>query len=169
MAGYTKQLPTTPERPQEQRSLQSTSANYDSSHTRYLGSPNYKFKGFSPKRDRNWPNRPWINLQEEGSNERAPSTGNDGGNCVQFTLASYNLLAQSLVEKNLDLYAHCPPALLAWDHRKQLLLDELIHHDADVSTTILKWTQPYAHVLVLSGCIGCSSATVAMPAGGLLR
>ena len=133
MAGYNWQLQTE-ESPQQPRSTQATSAHCDSSPTSYTGYPNYKFKGFSPKRDRNWPNRPWINLQEEEPNERA-STGSDRRGCVQFTLASYNLLSQSLLEKNPELYTHCPPALLAWDHRRQLLLDELIHYNADVSAT----------------------------------
>lgn len=147
MADYNElQLQTQEECIQEQRSTQATSTTYDASRTRYIGSPNYKFKGLSPKREKNWPSRPWINLEEEEEpNMRAP-TGNDRKRCIQFTIASYNLLAQSLLEKNSDLYAHCPPAFLAWDHRRQRLLDELIHYNADVSATIPKWMQPYTHV-----------------------
>ena len=145
------QLQTQEERIQEQRTTQATSTTYDSSRTRYIGSPNYECKGSTSKREKNWPSRPWIALKEEESNERAP-TGNDSKRCVQFTIASYNLLAQSLLEKNSDLYAHCPPAFLAWDHRRQRLLDELAHYNADVSATIPKWMQPYT--LVSYCCLG---------------
>ena len=141
MAGWqrqaSRQLQTNdPEPPWNAQELGVTD-NSDSTPRRYLGSPNYKFKGSSSRRDRNWSNRPWINLQEEEPNERAP-TDIDGRGSLQFTLASYNLLAQSLLEKNPDLYTHCPRALLAWEHRRQALLDELIHYNADVSTTSLK-------------------------------
>lgn len=139
MAGCSRQEQTNDlEPPKQPRSAQeiSVTGNCDSTARRYLGSPNYKFKGSDSRRDRNWSNRPWINLQEEDPNERTPADSNGRG-CLQFTLASYNLLAQSLLEKNPDLYTHCPPALLAWEHRRQRLLDELIHYNADVSTTSL--------------------------------
>ena len=54
-----------------------------------------------------------------------------------FTLATYNVLAQSLLEEHtVELYRHCPPQLLAWEYRKQGLLALLTGCYADVSIVL---------------------------------
>ena len=50
-----------------------------------------------------------------------------------FTLATYNMLAQSLLEEHTtELYRDCPPQFLAWEYRKQGLLALLTGCYADV-------------------------------------
>ncbi|CAN8009742.1 unnamed protein product [Ixodes pacificus] len=51
---------------------------------------------------------------------------------LEFTLMSYNLLAQTLLEDNLYLYQHCPEQLLDWPLRRDNLLAELRQADADI-------------------------------------
>ena len=54
-----------------------------------------------------------------------------------FTLATYNVLAQSLLEEHtVELYRHCPPQFLAWEYRKQGLLALLTGCYADVRAYI---------------------------------
>nr|DBA14604.1 TPA: hypothetical protein GDO54_005546 [Pyxicephalus adspersus] len=49
-----------------------------------------------------------------------------------FTVLSYNLLSQDLIEQNPHLYLHCPPSILTWDYRWPNLLQELQHWEADI-------------------------------------
>lgn len=50
-----------------------------------------------------------------------------------FSLATYNMLAQSLLEEHIrELYRHCPPQFLEWEYRKQGLLALLTGCYADV-------------------------------------
>ena len=53
-----------------------------------------------------------------------------------FSLASYNILSQNLLEDNLSLYRHCEPRDLDWDFRKVNLLSEIEHYQPDVSRNI---------------------------------
>ncbi|XP_024119773.1 protein angel homolog 2 isoform X2 [Oryzias melastigma] len=48
-----------------------------------------------------------------------------------FSVLSYNILSQQLLDDNAVLYRHCPPAVLSWDHRLPNLLAEirLLHAD----------------------------------------
>lgn len=50
-----------------------------------------------------------------------------------FSLLSYNVLAQELLEKNAFLYDWSDTLVLNWDYRKKLLLDEIKQFNADVS------------------------------------
>uniref|UniRef100_T1J976 Endonuclease/exonuclease/phosphatase domain-containing protein n=1 Tax=Strigamia maritima TaxID=126957 RepID=T1J976_STRMM len=50
----------------------------------------------------------------------------------EFTIMSYNVLAQQLLELNSRLYVHCNQQILSWDYRKQRLLTELQNSDADI-------------------------------------
>lgn len=57
-----------------------------------------------------------------------------------FSLATYNMLAQSLLEDHTsELYCHCPPHFLAWEYRKQGLLALLTGCYADVCVIIIIW------------------------------
>lgn len=51
---------------------------------------------------------------------------------LEFTLMSYNVLAQGLLEDNLYLYQHCPEHLLYWPLRRDNLLAELRQADVDI-------------------------------------
>ena len=53
-----------------------------------------------------------------------------GGPC--FSVVTYNVLAQELIQKNPELYTHCPSDLLDWEYRKHNLLRELEESDAEV-------------------------------------
>lgn len=50
-----------------------------------------------------------------------------------FSVMSYNILSQDLLQDNAYLYRHCYPAVLPWNHRLPNLLAEIQQHDADVS------------------------------------
>ncbi|XP_029350269.1 protein angel homolog 1 [Echeneis naucrates] len=44
---------------------------------------------------------------------------------MHFTVMSYNILAQDLLEANHELYIHCPLEVLDWHYRCKLLLEEI--------------------------------------------
>ncbi|KAM9842084.1 protein angel homolog 1 [Aulostomus maculatus] len=44
---------------------------------------------------------------------------------MDFTVMSYNILAQDLLEANEGLYTHCPLEVLDWSYRCSLLLEEI--------------------------------------------
>lgn len=56
---------------------------------------------------------------------------------IDFSLLSYNVLAQELLEKNAFLYDWSDIHVLSWEYRKQLLLNEIKQFNADVSTMLL--------------------------------
>ncbi|XP_022174868.1 protein angel homolog 2 isoform X2 [Myzus persicae] len=49
-----------------------------------------------------------------------------------FSLLSYNILAQELLEKNAFLYDWSDARVLNWDYRRQLLLNEIKQFNADI-------------------------------------
>ncbi|XP_053553361.1 protein angel homolog 1 [Bombina bombina] len=53
-------------------------------------------------------------------------------NNFDFTVLSYNILSQDLVDHNSNLYLHCDPSILCWEYRWQNILQELQHWEADV-------------------------------------
>ncbi|XP_077409553.1 protein angel homolog 2 [Vanacampus margaritifer] len=55
-----------------------------------------------------------------------------GSRAFDFSVMSYNILAQDLLQANAYLYPRCPPAALHWPLRLRNLLAELRHYDADV-------------------------------------
>lgn len=55
---------------------------------------------------------------------------------MEFTVMSYNILSQDLLEANQDLYTHCPLEVLEWIYRCRLLLEEIERWLPDVSQ---KW------------------------------
>ena len=52
---------------------------------------------------------------------------------VNFKVASYNVLAQNLLEDHKSLYVHCAAEYLNWEYRKRNLLVEIKQHLPDVS------------------------------------
>lgn len=52
---------------------------------------------------------------------------------MDFTVMSYNILAQDLLEANQELYTHCPLEVLDWTYRCSLLLEEIVQWAPDVS------------------------------------
>lgn len=50
-----------------------------------------------------------------------------------FSIMSYNILSQQLLQDNSYLYQHCHPSVLPWTYRLPNLLMEIQQHDADVS------------------------------------
>ncbi|KAM7395948.1 hypothetical protein PAMA_007292 [Pampus argenteus] len=49
-----------------------------------------------------------------------------------FSVLSYNILSQELLQDNAYLYRHCHPGVLRWDYRLPNLLAEIRHYDADI-------------------------------------
>lgn len=70
--------------------------------------------------------RVWENV-EDSSSESTPSLVPFPftKTMMNFTVMSYNILSQDLLEANQDLYTHCPLEVLEWSHRCRLLLEEI--------------------------------------------
>ncbi|KAM6917306.1 protein angel homolog 1 isoform 1-T1 [Lycodopsis pacificus] len=51
---------------------------------------------------------------------------------MDFTVMSYNILAQDLLEANQELYTHCPLEVLDWSYRCSLLLEEIQKWEPDI-------------------------------------
>ncbi|XP_059209337.1 protein angel homolog 1 [Centropristis striata] len=49
-----------------------------------------------------------------------------------FTVMSYNILAEDLLEANQELYTHCPLEVLDWNYRCSLLLEEIQKWEPDI-------------------------------------
>uniref|UniRef100_A0A8C8SBF3 Angel homolog 2 n=1 Tax=Pelusios castaneus TaxID=367368 RepID=A0A8C8SBF3_9SAUR len=60
-----------------------------------------------------------------------PKTTEDEGN-FDFTVMSYNILSQNLLEDNSHLYKHCRWPVLIWGYRFPNILQEIKQLDADV-------------------------------------
>ncbi|XP_049724316.1 protein angel homolog 2 isoform X4 [Elephas maximus indicus] len=56
----------------------------------------------------------------------------DSENNFDFSVVSYNILSQDLLEDNSHLYRHCRRPLLHWSFRFPNILREIKHFDADV-------------------------------------
>ncbi|XP_019495920.1 PREDICTED: protein angel homolog 1 isoform X3 [Hipposideros armiger] len=50
----------------------------------------------------------------------------------QFTVMSYNILAQDLMQQSSELYLHCHPDILNWNYRFANLMQEFQHWDPDI-------------------------------------
>ncbi|KAG8013656.1 Protein angel-like protein 1 [Nibea albiflora] len=51
---------------------------------------------------------------------------------MDFTVMSYNILAQDLLEANQELYTHCPLEVLDWTYRCSLLVEEILQWAPDI-------------------------------------
>ncbi|KAI5168878.1 protein angel homolog 2 isoform X1 [Manis pentadactyla] len=56
----------------------------------------------------------------------------DSDNKFDFSVMSYNILSQDLLEDNSHLYRHCQRPVLHWSFRFPNILKEIKHFDADV-------------------------------------
>lgn len=52
---------------------------------------------------------------------------------MEFTVMSYNILAEDLLKASQELYTHCPLEVLDWSHRCILVLEEILKWAPDVS------------------------------------
>lgn len=52
---------------------------------------------------------------------------------MDFSVMSYNILSQDLLELNEHLYTHCPQEVLDWNYRCSLLLQEIENWTPEVS------------------------------------
>lgn len=71
-------------------------------------------------------------LQED---EQVGQDNKDPPDKFDFTVMSYNILSQDLLEDNSHLYKHCRPHVLPWDYRFPNILSDIKRLDADVSNS----------------------------------
>jgi len=55
-----------------------------------------------------------------------------GVGTFEFSVASYNILAQDLLEEHRCLYGHCNEQYLHWSYRRQNIMRQLNKHNPDV-------------------------------------
>lgn len=70
---------------------------------------------------------------KDGEDKNADSTCEDSEGKFDFSVMSYNILSQDLLEDNSHLYRHCRRPVLHWSFRFPNILKEIKHFDADVS------------------------------------
>ncbi|XP_031722117.1 protein angel homolog 2 isoform X2 [Anarrhichthys ocellatus] len=85
---------------------------------------------------------PTVRRQEDEKSlqrhwEASPARSNDtrppgDSTAFDFSVMSYNILSQELLQDNVYLYRHCHPGVLPWDHRLPSLLAEIQQHNADI-------------------------------------
>lgn len=65
---------------------------------------------------------------------QTPSSSGTDPKCafLSFTVMSYNILAQDLLEAHQQLYCHCPLEVLDWSNRSSLLIQEMLKWMPDV-------------------------------------
>lgn len=78
--------------------------------------------------------RVWEEVNESLTAAVGPSSSNPD-HLFHFTVMSYNILAQDLLEANQQLYSHCPLEALDWSNRYNLLLQEILQWMPDVRVT----------------------------------
>ncbi|KAI4795816.1 hypothetical protein KUCAC02_029629 [Chaenocephalus aceratus] len=83
-----------------------------------------------------WPGKPVRPLQRHWQSSSPPCSTEPrppgSSAAFDFSVMSYNILSQQLLQDNAYLYRHCPPAVLSWDYRRPNLLAEIQQHDADI-------------------------------------
>ncbi|KAK6478979.1 protein angel-like protein 1-like [Huso huso] len=75
--------------------------------------------------------REWEDLSGSHSQGLLPQS-QESEEQFEFTIMSYNILSQDLLEVNADLYAHCPLEILTWDFRLNNILQELQKWEPDI-------------------------------------
>ncbi|XP_007530197.1 protein angel homolog 1 isoform X2 [Erinaceus europaeus] len=73
--------------------------------------------------------REWEDLSPQPDPQGLPA---GDGPQFQFTLMSYNILAQDLMQQSSELYLHCHPDILSWNYRFANLMQEFQHWDPDI-------------------------------------
>ncbi|XP_041711097.1 protein angel homolog 1 isoform X1 [Coregonus clupeaformis] len=77
--------------------------------------------------------RMWEELSETHTAPEPPqSTPSEPRPLFDFTVMSYNILAQDLLEANQELYTHCPLEVLSWDYRFPNLTQEFKKWEPDI-------------------------------------
>lgn len=78
--------------------------------------------------------RVWEDLNQglEGAAKGSETVGHDGGSCFDFTVMSYNILAQDLLEANAYLYVHCSESVLVWSTRLKGIIQEIQSNRPDI-------------------------------------
>ncbi|XP_064622966.1 protein angel homolog 2-like isoform X2 [Lineus longissimus] len=69
-----------------------------------------------------WLRRQWISID----------SGREHPKGLDFSVMSYNVLAQSLLEEHRDMYHHCEPSFLNWEYRRKELIEEIKFFHPDV-------------------------------------
>lgn len=75
----------------------------------------------------------WREWEDFSTQPDAQGLEAGDGPQFQFTLMSYNILAQDLMQQSSELYLHCHPDILSWNYRFANLMQEFQHWDPDVS------------------------------------
>lgn len=81
----------------------------------------------------------WREWEDFSTQPDAQGLEAGDGPQFQFTLMSYNILAQDLMQQSSELYLHCHPDILSWNYRFANLMQEFQHWDPDVSK---RWAGP---------------------------
>ncbi|XP_030574613.1 protein angel homolog 1 [Archocentrus centrarchus] len=68
--------------------------------------------------------RLWVKMDESATSAESAMIPFTKAS-MDFTVMSYNILAQDLLEANQELYTHCPLEVLDWNYRCNLLLKEI--------------------------------------------
>ncbi|XP_029901148.1 protein angel homolog 1 isoform X2 [Myripristis murdjan] len=77
--------------------------------------------------------RIWEEVGESSASaEPAYTCFQDRSALFDFTVMSYNILAQDLLETHQELYSHCPLEVLQWTYRCHLLLEEILKWAPDI-------------------------------------
>lgn len=81
--------------------------------------------------------RVWEELSETHTAPEPPQrTPSEPRPLFDFTVMSYNILAQDLLEANQELYTHCPLGVLSWEYRFPNLTQEFKKWEPDASLTL---------------------------------
>nr|XP_054304043.1 protein angel homolog 1 isoform X2 [Pongo pygmaeus] len=74
----------------------------------------------------------WREWEDFSTQPDAQGLKAGDGPQFQFTLMSYNILAQDLMQQSSELYLHCHPDILNWSYRFVNLMQEFQHWDPDI-------------------------------------
>ncbi|XP_037541137.1 protein angel homolog 2 [Nematolebias whitei] len=83
----------------------------------------------SPSHEISLPVKPLQRFWESCSTEPRPP---GDSTLFDFSVMSYNILSQELLQDNAYLYGHCEPSVLPWDYRLPNLLTEILQLNADI-------------------------------------
>ncbi|XP_062911872.1 protein angel homolog 2 isoform X3 [Mobula hypostoma] len=81
---------------------------------------------------RNWEDFTSLYKNNQDTSESKGTSNGKQKEAFDFSVLSYNILAQDLLEDNSHLYRHCSQPLLQWGFRFSNILKELKQLDADI-------------------------------------
>ncbi|KAL2099432.1 hypothetical protein ACEWY4_005912 [Coilia grayii] len=77
--------------------------------------------------------RVWEDLHDTEAETSVPQTADQSADSVfEFTVMTYNILAQDLLEANPELYMHCSEKVLVWSTRLKGILQEIQTWQPDI-------------------------------------